>query len=310
MVRWVLILLLVFGSSAHAGGGGAASLPDHFATQTDTVFDCSSEGGLTWNCNEPFTDTGGKTVRNLTVNTAIKNLDLIIAGQSNREAEATSAYSPTNASAIDNFNIQDGAIYAYSDPPLGSSYIATGVPTGGPGHVGGRVADLLINAGLFARVIVVPVAVGGSVVAQWGTGGVLSNRLCVAMSRLAARGITPSTTNVTFALEWGQGESDNGVTTQANYTTSLNQVISAVEACGFSGRIWIAEETWINGTTSAAIQAAQAAVVKNPPVFAGANADSLNASNRVSDNTHFNNTGIAALATLIYNAMVATGSPY
>jgi Carbohydrate esterase, sialic acid-specific acetylesterase len=303
-------LLAAFSVQAQTGGaGGAPSAPDPFALQTTAVFDCASEGGLTWNCNEPFTDTGGKTVRNLTINTGIRNLVLIIAGQSNREAEAPSAYSPTNASAIDNFNVQNGAIYAYSDPPLGSSYIATGAPTGGPGHLGGRIADKFISGGQFDRVIAVPVAIGGSIVAQWATGGPLANRLCGAIARLKARGIVPGT-NVTFAIEWGQGESDNGVTSQANYTSSLNNVISNVGSCGFTGRWFVAEETWIVGTTSATIQAAQAAVINNTTVFVSGNIDSLNATNRVSDNTHLNDTGIAAAATLIYNAMHASGAPF
>lgn len=47
-----------------------------------------------------------------------------------------------------------------------------------------------------------------------------------------------------------------------------------------------------------------------PGTWAGANADSLNATNRQTDNTHFNDTGMASLATLIYNAMHASGAPY
>jgi hypothetical protein len=47
-----------------------------------------------------------------------------------------------------------------------------------------------------------------------------------------------------------------------------------------------------------------AATVTNDPthMFVGGNIDSLNASNRIADNTHLNDTGAAAAATLVYNA--------
>lgn len=315
MVRRVLVAALLYlslalGALAGGAGGNGGGGPDPFALQFTGVYDCASEGGFTFNCNEAYNVTFGRTPRNLTINTGIRNLVLISAGQSNRQSEAPSAYTQTNPNAIDNFNIQDGAIYPYVDPALGTGYIATGIPTGGPGSVASRVADKFISGGQFDRVIAVPVAIGGSMVADWATGGRLANRLCVTMRRLAARGITPSTTNVTFGIEWGQGESENGVTSQATYTTLLNQVISNAAACGFVGRWFVSIETWNAGNVWAPVQAAQTAIVNGTTIFQSANADSLNATNRVSDNIHFNDTGIAALATLIYNAMHATGAPF
>ncbi len=84
-----------------------------------------------------------------------------------------------------------------------------------------------------------------------------------------------------------------------------------MQGCGFTGRFFVSVETWNAGAVWAPVQAAQAAVVNNGAgIYAGANADSLDATNRVSDNIHFNNTGQANLATLIYNAMHASGAPY
>jgi hypothetical protein len=37
--------------------------------------------------------------------------------------------------------------------------------------------------------------------------------------------------------------------------------------------------------------------------------DTLNATNRLADNTHLNDTGAAAAALLVYNAMHASGAP-
>ena len=58
------------------------------------------------------------------------------------------------------------------------------------------------------------------------------------------------------------------------------------------------------------MQAAQVALANGTTVFAGGDLDTLNATNRQADNTHFNDTGAAAAATLIWNAMHASGSPY
>src|SRR5262245_16246844 len=106
-------------------------------------------------------------------------------------------------------------MYAAADPLLGTGMA---FPGGGfsPGGVSLRLADLLVSNSKFDRVIIVPVAIGGTSVAMWATGGVLSNCITAAMARLASRGIVPGMTNVTFAFVWGQGESDGG-TSQAAY---------------------------------------------------------------------------------------------
>jgi hypothetical protein len=278
---------------------GHASSPDGFALPPSPEIPVYNGS---WGANSGFTDTAGKTVRNLTINTGVANLILIIAGQSNAESESPTPYTPTNGSAIDNFNIYDGAVYAWADPPLGCCVNSTG-----SGHIGARIADKFITAGTFARVIVAPIAIGGSLVAMWDT-GILGSRIGVLFNRLKARGFV-SQANVTTAFLWRQGESDNGVTTQLAYTNSLNSIITKIKAIDSSVFFFIDKQTWSGGATSAAIQAAQAAVVDSVKIFAGGNTDSLNNSNRV-DTTHLNDTGIAASATLDYNAMVAAGAPF
>jgi hypothetical protein len=322
MVRrpFALLALLLAASGAYAQtgetvGGGA----DPFAHQTNGVFVCASEasapGGNTWNCNEPFTDTNGKIVRNLTINPAIRNLVWIIVGQSNREAQALTAYVPRHADAIDNFNTEDGAVYAYADPPLGSSYIGTGIPDGGPGHIGGRTADLFMDTGQWDRVIVVPIAIGGAAIADLAPGGRLADRFCQTMARLRARGIEPGH-NVTFGVDFGQGESDYGGPSEATYTILWNQMYANWQGCGFVGRVFVSKETWIFSKTWAPVQAAQLAVINNRKgVYAGADADSIGSWGRVLDlppagTTHFNDTGLAELAPMIVKAARASGAPY
>lgn len=308
MIRTIFCFFLcILATAANAQRGGMSS-PDPFRFIADPP---SSIAGCTnvYNCNSGNQDASTKTVRNLTINTGVKNLILIIAGQSNRQAITPTAYTLSNASAIDNFSIYDSAVYAYADPPIGSS-VSTG-GGGGPGHLGGRIADKFVTAGSFARVIVVPVAIGGASAADYATGG-LSNRLCVAMGRLQARfGSALTDPNVTIAIEWGQGETDGSIgTTQIAYTASINTIVTTVRACGFSGRFFVALETWLVGVTSATIRAAQAGVVNGTTIYQSGDIDTLNAGSRQADNTHLTDAGAASAATLIYNAMHATGAPF
>jgi hypothetical protein len=281
----------------------APSVPDPFRFQEFP----STFNGLLWNGNQAYSDTHGRAPRNLTLNTGIRNLILISAGQSVRESQTPTTFVPTNASAIDNFNVLDGAIYPYQEPLLGCSYTGT-TPGFGTGYVMGRVADKLISGGQFDRVILVPLAIGGSPI-QWWANGPLSDRLPKTMVRLASRGFV-SQANVTVAVEFGQGEADNlGGTTTPAYTASGNTMISNANAAGTINRWFIAQESWFGGVTSSAVTAAQASLVNGTTIFASGNIDTLNNSNRI-DGTHLNDVGAAAAATLIYNAMHASGAPF
>lgn len=305
----IVVLLGIISPAVGQSVGGSASSPDPFYIPdgSELYSTCTA-----WNCNNPFRAVDGRQIRNLTINTGISNLVLFVMGQSNNENEAPSQYSPTNGSAIDDFNIFNGAIYAAQDPHPGTSYL-TNICCSNSGLMDFRVADQLITNGKFARVILVPMAFGGSASFNWSNGGIYQNVPCVAMARLKARGIVPGT-NVTFAADWGQGEADNTLgTSQANYQTYIGQVAANLSACGFVGRIFINVETWSGGVTSATIQAAQTALAGttqgNVSLKAGANLDTLNNSYR-QDTTHFNDAGAIAGATLKYNAWDASGAPF
>lgn len=291
MKVWKWLAVLCFATPVLAQSQSQIAPPDPF------VLDDSFTAG--------YGDVSGKTLRSSAINPAVRTLVLITAGQSQWTTITPSAFTPTNASAVDNFNIYDGANYNCSGPLLGAQY-----SPGRDGNISARVADLLVTNNKFDRVIVVPVAIGASSIAQWDT-GTLAARIPVAIKRLAARNITPATTGVTFALIWGQGESDafNG-TSQAAWEASFANIKSAAVAAGFSGRIFVVQETWGDGITYPTIRAAQAAVVDNVTVFAGGDLDTLDASYRQAGNQHFSDTGAAAAAALVYNAMVASGAPY
>lgn len=257
--------------------------------------------------NQGYCVVGSKSSRSLTINGGVRNLVLITAGQSNMASAAPSTFSPSNGTVIDNFNVFNGLNYAAADPLLGSTF-HNGLGNGG--GVSLRVADLLITNGKFDRVIIVPIAIGGTGIADHRIGGKLYGNIAATMARLASRGITPGMTGVTFAYVWGQGESDNGATSQVTYTAGMNEVLAALFATGFNGRAFVNKQTYISGAQDNNVRAAQVAVVNGTTIFAGADADALTGANRQADSTHFSDAGMSAFATAIYNAMHATGAPY
>lgn len=315
------ILLLFTGASP-----SPSSAPDPFALNETQVAALGYVGNR---------DTSGKTLSSQTINTGIANLVLFVAGQSNIDNMTTAGtYTVTNPNAIDNLNVYDGAIYKAVAPLLGTSLTSLG---GGNYFNSALIlADALVTAGKFARVIIVPVAIGSTTVAAWGGGtaavgdapaGTLTGRLPSAVARTAQRGITCGTTGVTCAIIWGQGEADNfWATSQANYVASFNLMVAKVAAAGFVGRWFVAKQTYYNSATYANVQNAQTAtassgVINNAAgIYLGANADALtgsicNGSNPCrADTTHFSLNGGIAYATDATNgwqkAMQNSGAPY
>lgn len=257
-----------------------------------------------------WNNPNGLTPRSQIINPAQKTLVLISAGQSLRANATTNLYTPINSSAVDNFNVYDGASYPISGPLLGPFYFDGVHPPGGlgPGNPMAYVADQFVASGKFDRVILVPLAVNGTGIAIWATGQ-LATKVPVAMKRLASRGIVPGMTGVTFALEFGQGEQDGVMgTSQAAWVAGWNLFKVNCDAAGFNGRYFVPLETWQAGATSSTIRAAQASVVDGIRVFQSGDIDTLNATFRQSDNTHMLNA--PPTGALIYNAMHASGSPF
>ena len=149
----------------------------------------------------------GATPRPYTIDPAKKTLDLIVTGQSlycnTSGGPSSGPYLPTNASVIDNFNIYDGALWNIVGPLCG----VTAGSTNGTGNVCVKIADLMISNAKFDRVILAPIAFGGTFIADWST-GFLSQRFAVMMRRLASRGLTPSTPHTQWINYFGQGPSD------------------------------------------------------------------------------------------------------
>lgn len=197
------------------------------------------------------------------------------------------SYSVVNAKN-QNFCIQNGGIYTSQPTLLGCSANLTGCFLT-------RLADKLITAGKYARVIMVPIGIDGTLFSEWAAGGQYNHRIVVAAKRLAAVGLVPT------GVLWQQGESDSSAgTSQATCTTQLNSIISTFRNNGVNCKIALAKSTWIGGSQPAgatAVLAAVAAVVNGTTVVTGPDTNTLDNTNRY-DTTHLNATGSDANAGL------------
>lgn len=223
----------------------------------------------------------------------------ILAGQSNI-CNTCPTYTAANASKIDNLRVFDNGLYAAAEPLMGSD--------GTTGNVAYRVADQLITAGKYDRVILVPIAINGTLLSSDGGAGTQGEweptgplfQLFEAAFNACENFALPVT-----AVLWAQGESDGlHGRTQTQYANAFAAMIGAIRAAGHDEPWILAKSTYASGTVHSAIQAALLASANGTDVLTGPDTDTLTGSYR-SDTTHFNEAGAAAAATLWVNSITA-----
>ena len=212
-----------------------------------------------WTATFGYRQTAGLINRSFTIDPALKTEILIGSGQSNGSNVNPTLFVPTHSSVIDNLNLYDGGLWSVGGPLLGCTYNPV-IAALGPGNILARIAELRVATGKADRVIVAPTGVGSTFAADWGD-GIHSNRVAVAMARLAARGIAPATPGISDVIEIIMlGESDCAVgTSQASYAANSNIHIANSFAAGVK-HIIIPQESYTGGNTSAAVRAAQASL--------------------------------------------------
>lgn len=269
--------------SNFAAPGAYALFPvETVITGTDPVLD------LTGRVEVPIGDIGDRTAV------------LLFIGQSLSVNQSPTPYVPVNTN-IDQLNIHDGKLYRAKDPLLGIN-VSGGPVTAQRGTWLLRLADNLISDGHYDRVVIVPMAIGNTRGNQWSDETQpphLFNRINTVALRMRDAGL-PCT-----AIHWGLGESDNSVgTTQAAQEAAMQKVFAEFKRVLPSCPILVAQESYYNGVTSAAVLAAQASVVDGVTVFAGENVDSIGSAGRY-DNTHLNDAGAAQRAVIAEAALVS-----
>lgn len=191
-------------------------------------------------------------------------------------------------------NFFDGSCYAGKDPLPGAG--------GTGGSVWSRLGDLLVAGGDFDQVVIAGVAVSASGISRWTVGGDLHRRLLETLESMRVAGLTPT------HLLWHQGETDakDGTGAEA-YRRQFLAMIDSLRARGFVAPVFVATATYCHGRSSAALRAAQAALVDpGAGIHAGPDTDALVGSNWRDDDCHFSEAGATRHAELWRDALRAS----
>ena len=174
-------------------------------------------------------DTSGKTPAACQADDATKTLVVITLGQSN--AANTGAVKFTPVHRVLNFNLYDGRCYLAADPLLGASNDG--------GNFATRLGDMLIARGITDRVILAPIAMGGTSVEQWAYEGVFNNRIRTLIRRLHDAKLAPD------YILWHQGEGNFGLLDYGGrqYRKNLLEVVYTFRQYGIAAPFFIALAT-------------------------------------------------------------------
>jgi hypothetical protein len=219
---------------------------------------------------------------------------ILALGASNlaNEGDPKGLYEP--AGGVFNFDFITGKCYVAKDPLLGG--------TADRGNVLTRLGDRLVARGLYDRVLLVPVAHGGTLIAEWVTGGRMYPRLRRALEMLsrAEIGVTHVIWQVGEGeISWPRDEAD--VTA---WIACFARIVEVIRASRIDAPIYVAQATVCCGGPSEAMRGAQRAVVKpERGILPGPDLDQLGPDQRW-DDCHFSVSGMDKAADLWCGALV------
>lgn len=148
-----------------------------------------------------------------------RDLVLIPFGQSNAGNHIGSPYAPSGN--VVNFNFLDGACYRARDPLLG----APASPPPHNGSIWSILGELLFETARWDRIVLAPIAVGGTFVRDWAPGGIQFPGIGAVVSGLKEVGLQPS------AFLWVQGEWDANLSPDpVRYRMSFLAMTQAIRA--------------------------------------------------------------------------------
>ena len=222
-----------------------------------------------------------------------KTMIALTFGQSNAANNGQNPYTPHNAAV---YNYYGGKLYKAKDPLFGA--------TREKGSVWSRLGDMLIDSGLYTKVIFIPIAVGGSEIACW-TSGDCFKKLQQTLNMLDSQHI-----HLTHIF-WHQGETDNLKNTrEATYKEQLGMILKKLRKTQ-SADLYVSIASYHPGATSkplgvdTVIQKAQQSFInENKGVLQGPDTDVLIHAIHRYDGVHFSDFGMNAFAQLWWKAIV------
>jgi hypothetical protein len=246
-------------------------------------------------------------------------LTVLVAGQSGA-ANSGGEAGYTAGEAVVNFNFLDGKCYRAADPLLGA--------TGTSGSIWSRLGDRLVDANAGLRVVLIPVAVGGTSINRWSQGGDLNERLRLALSGAQEAGL------VITHVFWEQGQSDARTAPAWSkrrskkfvmyresadqapwytmrrdvYRTHFESIRETIRGTGLSPTFFVATSSMCSNDGSPEIRAAQEEIIgEKEDVRPGPNYDLIHRSNRAlfPDDCHLSREGLEAMAAAWFESLTA-----
>jgi hypothetical protein len=203
---------------------------------------------------------------------------LLIAGQSNAANSAAQRHETRHPDRVLNF--MSGRCYVARSPLLGA--------TGFAGEPWTLMADQLIEAGAFDRVVLAPVAVGASNIGQWAKGGALNTSMIPLVQDLVTH------YRVTHVL-WHQGESDFALKTNPlRYKEQFQSFADTLRSNAIDATVFVSTATrclpgWVEPN---AIRTAQQELAATGAGFApGVDTDKLLSAQDRYDDCHMADSG-------------------
>jgi hypothetical protein len=132
--------------------------------------------------------TAGRTLVSKTLIAGESTAIFLTFGDSLMSNTVNSTYAVTQPKN-QNFDCYNGGLYATVEPILGCQINAAQYNSG---CFFSRVATNLSPIGVYSRVIHAPMAVGGSVLADYAVGGAVNGRIGAAYRRMVANGLPPA----------------------------------------------------------------------------------------------------------------------
>lgn len=240
-----------------------------------------------------FANTEGRVLKPCR---AERQLVILIAGQSNgANYLGSDAPSYLASPAVVNFNVYDGQCYQAREPLLGAGGIH--------GSFADRLGDLIIKNGIADRVVLAPVAIGGTIAQDWH--GILYPRIAVALEGLRRQGLKPD------VILWQQGEAEAQTPNYSaeRYQDDIHAITALIRAVGIDAPFYVAVSTTCQEQTKRndkTIQRAQRTIEDETRMIRkGADTDQFGSEYRA-DGCHFSARGADVVAREWFKAVWGT----
>ena len=190
------------------------------------------------------------------------------------------------------YSFHNGRCFRAADPLPGAE--------GNGGSIWTRLGDMAVSSGLYDNVLLVPVGVGATRVADWKPGGRVHHRLAAGLRGAISTGFTFT------HLLWMQGEDDAiAKTTRKLYVEDFEEMLRALRSGGVDAKLLVSLTSLCGIFESDAVRRAQRQLAKkHPGVFPGPDTDALGKKYRY-DACHFNDKGLEAAASAWLEAIKA-----